>query len=270
MTGGLAERWGRQIGHPCPEDTGCDSVALIMMVFLIVAIPLGCALVLSFSGERGSVLSPIVRGVIWYVPLFIAVMIVRIHLVLQYDPRGIYWFFAIRDGYVPYLAAVVGFVLFYRRIIREDDRAMVFLFTLFSASLLTVVTWAEIVLDNTAYNAYRQLVLPAQRVAVVILLPVLAGAIVRESRMALRLLYVIALIVFPALLAVSPLLFTLQFRAAGVAVGALTAIVGAAGGLLLRKVYFPDRGFISVPEDSGSLDSGLSSSNATIARPRPF
>ncbi len=241
-----------------------------MMVFLIVAIPLGCALVLSFSGERGSVISPIVRGVIWYVPLFVAVMIVRIHLVLRYDPRGIFWFFAIRDGYVPYIAAIVGFVLLYRRIIREDDRAMVFLFTLFSASLLTVVTWAEIVLDDTAYNAYRQLVLPAQRLAVVTLLPVLAGAIVRESRIALRMLYVIAILVFPALLAVSPLLFTLQFRAAGVLVGALTAIVGAAGGLLLRRVYFPDRGFVALPVDNGSLDSGFPATNATIARPRPF
>ncbi|TVQ96186.1 MAG: hypothetical protein EA403_16790 [Spirochaetaceae bacterium] len=241
-----------------------------MMVFSLVAIPLGCALVLAFSGERGSVLSPIVRGVIWYVPLFVAVMFVRIHLVLRYDPPGIFWFFAIRDGYVPYAAAIFGFVVFYRRIIVEDDRAMVFLFTVFSASLLTVVSWGEIVLGDTSYNAYRQLVLPAQRMAVVMLLPVLGGAIIRESRIVLRLLYAIGIIVYPALLAVSPLLFTLQFRAGGVTAGALIAVVGAAGGILLRKIYFPERGFVAMPEDSGSLESVSPSPNATAARPRPF
>ena len=214
----------------------------IMILFTLLAVPLTCYVILCYTGERGNLAGPIVRGVLWYVPGFVASLAVRALLDLRYQPADLLLFFAVRDAYLPYALGIGGFFVFYHRLASRDDRAMVPAMTLFLAAFLSAFGVGEIILDAGYMGAYRVLVLPAQRAALMALAPVLAGAWVREPRMVLRLLYLLLLLIVPGLTVFAPLLLTFGHKVPGTAVALLVIAASVAAYLLLRASYYPDRG----------------------------
>ena len=222
-----------------------------MILFTLLAVPLTCYVILCYTGERGNPAGPIVRGVLWYAVGFVASVALRALLELRYQPADLLLFFAVRDAYLPYVLGIGGFFIFYHRLTSHDDRAMVPAMTLFLAAFLTAFGVGEVILDTGYMGAYRILVLPAQRAALMALAPVLSGAWVREPRIVLRSLYLLLLLIVPVLTVFAPLLLTLGHRLPGATVAVLVIAAFAVGYFLLRTAYYPDRSY----SDAGVNDA---------------
>ncbi|TVQ39880.1 MAG: hypothetical protein EA384_04745 [Spirochaetaceae bacterium] len=227
-----------------------------MILFAIVAVPLACYVILHYTGERGPTIGPVVRGALWYAVGFPATIITEALLDLQYNASDLLRYFAIRDAYLPYVLGLLGFFLFYHRLAAEDDRAMVPAMTLFLAAFLTVFGLAQIMLDTGFLGVYRVLILPAHRVALMILTPLLVGVWIREVRVALRVLYALLLIVLPFLTAIAPALLALSQPVPGIAVAVLLTAAAVVVYLSLRSAYYPDRGLGGGGLSENTLRSG--------------
>lgn len=234
-----------------------------MILFALVAVPLSCYISLRFTGDRVELFGPLVRGALWYVAGLAAAFLTGLLMELSYTASDLFLYFALRDGYIPYILALGGFFALYHRLVLRDDRAMIPVMTAFLAAYFSVAAIAEIVLDTSLRGVYQTIVMPSYRAVIPVLVPVLIGAWIREGRLPLRALYTLAILGLPAIATAAPVLLTLRYTGYGIAAGVLLPAAGVAAYLLLRGAYFPERGFLGVAVEDASMlqidGAGLSS-----------
>lgn len=240
-----------------------------MILFALVAVPISCYIVLHYTGERGGLIGPAVRGALWYAIGLASAFLVGLMMDLRYSATDLFLYFVIRDGYVPYLLGLAGFFVFYHRLALRDDRAMIPVMTVFLAAFFSVAAIAEIVLDTSHRAVYQIVILPSHRAITAVLVPVLFGVLIREGRLPLRALYTILILGLPAVGATAPLLLSLRYPVYGVLVGVVLPTAGVAGYLILRSAYYPERGFANLPVDEQLPVNALGKESAYPDEPVP-
>lgn len=190
-----------------------------MHAFLLLAVPFGYGAILSFWANRSSGAAAtggaVAKGAL--IGLVVVVLLLLVPSIDETLSLGVaaYAIGALRDFYLPAGIAVALFFVVHRAGTRLPGSTKVLSLASFLAGAFAVLSVFDLLTRSPYFSAYELYLLPALRVALIVLLALLFGLADGET-MWIRYLYVAAMVLLPAALAVVPYLMRFNHPAAGI------------------------------------------------------
>lgn len=145
-----------------------------MVLFLLFSIPVFYLLFSSFMQYESRNFSfnftACIKGILWFFPSLILFFIVLLFFPISYKPFNYYFFYFLRDHFLPCVLAMSGYFIFYGfshpRQIREPFLNLLSFF----AGFFSLVAVKDFFTYISEYNFYLLFILPLLRLYTVILL----------------------------------------------------------------------------------------------------
>ncbi|MFP4205500.1 MAG: hypothetical protein ACLFRR_05645 [Spirochaetaceae bacterium] len=157
-----------------------------------------------------------------------------------YTPESLYLYYLVRQFLYPLLPGLALFFLLERRVVRESGYVVVVAMSVFLGGVYFVQSIVDVLRITNYYSPYVVFLLPTLRMALMLAVPVFVGAFSRESR-PVRVLWLIAVVLLPAVFAGIPLLYHLRYVLLSHVLTPAAAALGIALHLVVMQQYYPQR-----------------------------
>jgi hypothetical protein len=213
-----------------------------MLLFLVLSAPLFAlvvALLYRVTDVRASA-ALFLRGLLWAVPLLLPWWLLNLAIEHSYVPENLFLYHFVLEMLYPLIPALVLFYLFERGIRRERGYIVVVALGAFLAGAFFVQSIVDVLRFPHYYSPYIVFLLPTLRLGLIATVPPLLGAASREPR-PLRVIWVLGVLIIPALFTAVPLLHELRFDVLSHALTVLFATLAVFIHVGLMDLYFPRR-----------------------------
>lgn len=216
-----------------------------MHIFLIAAVPLSYVYALVLRDEAGDDASlvgvSVLRGVVAYLVELVVLLVFRRFVRRAYSGLGAYFYAAAYDFAIPILGAFLLFLLFTPDVRGLSSRERRLGLLSFGAGVFILAGIMDLFLQSSYFGIYELFLLPALRVAAVLLVPVFYRLFVEETFW-VRGFYLAAIVALPFAMAAVFLLVIMSMTAWAVVTTAaissavwLVTVIGARSRSVLRR-----------------------------------